>query len=115
MTSHAGCFTPAKEPHYTLNRGLGGPQSRSEEEKKAFIPGGYRLPAPRLVHIFSTTTDLYLVYILVNPTNITLEYLASSMFLADTVHVIEQRAYSPTQNSTKSELSVSRIYILLSV
>jgi len=85
------------------------------EEKNAFIPGGYRLPAPRLVQIFTEATDLYLVYILVSPTSVTPEYLASSVFLADTVRVIEQRAYSPTQNSTKSELSVSMIYILLRV
>jgi len=92
-----------------------GPRVDLRGKKNAVIPGGYRVPVPRLVQIFPATTDLYLAYILESPTIVTLQYLALSMFLADTVHIIEQRTYSSTQNSTKSELSMSRIFILLSV
>jgi hypothetical protein len=109
-----GALPPRKNPGAHWIGGLVGPRV-DLRRKKTFVPGGYRPPVPRLVQIFSAPTDLYLIYIPVSPTNVTPEYLALSMFLADTVHVIEHRSYSLTQNSTKSELSMSTIFILLSV
>ena len=114
-STRGALYPPWKNSRYPLNGEVWWAPESIWEEKNAFIPGGYRPPVPRLVQVFSATSDLFFFLMPDSSTSVTPGYLALRMFVADTVHVIEQHTYCPTQNSRKNELSMRRTFVLLNV